>query len=92
MTEKSTFEERAAKLLKRIRTDMNFKQEFLSRPRQILEQTGFEIPKSIQHIKVVEEAADTMYVVIPYERRMRGPGRANKLWEALLSRRPSNGE
>jgi hypothetical protein len=81
---------KAMALLDEILRNPRFKEEFMASPRRILIERGFRIPNSIREIKVLQETADTMYLVIPFRRtRVRGRRNIDKLWEALLFRRPT---
>jgi hypothetical protein len=45
-------------------TDERFKQKLLTDPRAALKEVGVEVPKGVT-IKVVENTADTQYLVLP---------------------------
>lgn len=67
MTEKGTMltrEEIEKKAITKAWTDESFKQDLLKKPHQALTQIGVNIPDTIE-IKVVEESAKALYLVLP---------------------------
>lgn len=67
MTEKKampTREEIEKKAITKAWADASFKQDLLKKPHQALAQIGVTMPDSIE-IRVVEESAKTLYLVLP---------------------------
>lgn len=54
------------KLLEKARRDPEFRRRLLADPRTVLAELGFTLPAGVQ-LKVVENTADTWYLVLPPE-------------------------
>ncbi len=54
------------KLISRATEDAAFREELLKDPGAALQQMGLALPKGV-HVKVVEETANTLYIVLPQQ-------------------------
>lgn len=59
-----TREEIEAKIIAKAWKDENFKKNLMEKPHQAIAQIGVNVPEKIQ-IKVVEESAKVLYLVLP---------------------------
>jgi hypothetical protein len=59
-----------SKVVERAAADAGFKQELITNPAAaVAAETGWQIPTNVT-VKVVEETADTYYLVIPHSEKM----------------------
>ena len=58
--------EKAARLLRDLWTDAEYKAKFLSDPASALREAGFELAQGVQ-VKVHEDSPDTIHLVIPHK-------------------------
>jgi len=59
-----TREEIEEKAIKKAWKDENFKKDLMAKPHQAIAQLGINVPEKIE-IKVVEESAKVLYLVLP---------------------------
>lgn len=78
MSTPMTRQEIEEKIVARAWQDESFKQELLSNPRAAFEKEGIPLPESF-NIRVVEETADTICLVLPLQ-----PSEAEELSDAEL--------
>jgi hypothetical protein len=64
--EKKEHRRKIAKVIAKAWSDESFKEDFLSKPRTVLEAHGIQVPPDLE-VKVVEQTDKLMYIVLPFK-------------------------
>ena len=67
MEKSSQRKELEKKIIEKAMKDLNYRKDLIDHPKQIIEQEiGVQLPESLQ-LHVMEEDAQTFYIVLPYQ-------------------------